>query len=877
MPNVGELTAQLTADLGQLRQGMRDAEKLMEQYENSVDRNLDQAERRWDKFSNAVAHGAGTMRTRIGSIVSRLGGLQAAMGGLALGAGFFGVMRSFSQLDQGLINISKTADLTGDKLNELESNIHDLAREIPVSTDSLLGMASTAGQLGVEGVENITNFTETVGKLQTASDLAGEEGAKQLARLLNTAGEGTDKVDELGSVIVRLGNNMAATEKEIAHMASEIGRGTAAFEVSSEQAVALGAALRAMGARAELSGSAIARTMIEIQKALDKGGSKLEQLTRLTEMTGGQLRETFAEDSMEVFTQFIRGVDKAAQRGNSITGILEQFGMSGTEAAKGLSPLIQNTEMMDRALRMANEEVRNATALNEEAAKAADSFGSQMRLTMNAVNEIASRIGEGFSPVIIDLAEDTRDWVAANDEWIQQDLPGEVKDIAGAFGDLLGSIQDLVTSDAFKTLMSHWEIIAGTGGGFLVGGPWGALTGFGVGVGADAYRSGARGGTQSGGVLGVGEGLGQRGLNATGQEMGGANREMERAEANLQDLGPLWSQHETRTEEVAEATKMLWEQMSSLNDQVEKQSGAAEDSGKAMDDLLGKFREWRSYVRAGGIPEPRSALSLSALAERQRQMTISYQDIAMRGVEGRNRALRTQAMAPPVVGRGEFDRVEEEAEQTFDYLEEFSRQSARNMQSNFSNFFFDGMKGELNSLEDFASSVFDTILRVWADTSAKMAARGLFGQEYMSGQSGQMGGLAGILGKGIGNMFSSGGGGGSTLPGPDLFRWSGGSPTEFHQGGILPEDILGFSRSGNAYSLQRGETVSPSHGGGGVEVHIHGAPEEPEVRRTPKKGGRGERLDLVFARQMSDQAGRDGPFTRALEERYGLTPRLQGR
>lgn len=404
-------------------------------------RGLEKAERRYRAFANKI-------EDRTEKLKKTVFGLQGALVSLGVGLSVKKALDAFSVLDKGLIAVQKTTNMTDQQIQKLNENIRKMSLQVPVATEGLLEIAEAAGQLGVQGVANVTLFTETLAKLQISSDVVGAEGAKSLARLLNTAGEGTEKIKTLGSVIVSLGNQMAASEKEIVHMAGEIGRATAAYEVSSETAAAYGAALKAMGARAEISGSAISKSMILIEKSLLKGGESLAFLERVTQKTGAELKKTFAQDAGEVFTAFIKGLNRMTKEGHSAVELLGEFGIKGVEGVKGLTPLIKNVHQLEKALKIANKEVKNATALDLEAINATKSFSAQMQLFWNAIDQVAAGIGKGLAPAIVDLTVKFRDWVKANDEFIQKKVPDAIQDLTQGFktlGDVVTWVGEGIT------------------------------------------------------------------------------------------------------------------------------------------------------------------------------------------------------------------------------------------------------------------------------------------------------------------------------------------------------------------------------------------------------------------------------------------------
>lgn len=379
-------------------------------------------------YGGALRTLSATLKPTTASMVA-LGASMAAIGAVGVKS-----LSEFSTLDEGLINVQKTTNLTDKGMKVLSASIQDMAANIPVTTERLLEIAGAAGQLGVKGVQNIEVFTKTLAKLEIASDIAGEEAAKSLARLMNVAGESVSEVETLGSVIVALGNNMAASESEIVSLATEVGLATSTFSVSSAEAAALGAAMRSMGVRAELGGSVVGRAMRSIEDAINAGGDSFQELQRLTGMAGDQLKRTFQTDATSVFQSWISGVGRVIEGGETAASVLDKFGLRGEEVLKVLPTMAVRSSELGDALRIAAKETESATALNEEAIRASESFASQMRMTMNVVDSIAASIGSGLAPTIVQITKDFRDWADENEEFIRIDLPQYLNDIATASG-----------------------------------------------------------------------------------------------------------------------------------------------------------------------------------------------------------------------------------------------------------------------------------------------------------------------------------------------------------------------------------------------------------------------------------------------------------
>lgn len=314
-----------------------------------------------------------------------------------------GVTKSFANYETALVGVGKTTNISGDSLKKFGKEFQALASTIPISTNELLGIAQAAGQLGVEGEKNLLKFTETIAKLGVATDLTGEEAATSLTRILNVTNEGIESIDTFGSVIVALGNNFAATESEIVRVTTEVARSTTVFGVSAAEAAALGTALKSVGVQAQLGGSAVGRAFREIDASIREGGTSLQNLASITGIAADQLQSTFAEDSTAVFQAFINGLGEIQAAGGSTTEALEAFGLSGDEINKVLPVLAKNSELVGEALALAGQEAKNATALNEEAAKAFDTLASEAQLVRNNFTDVATNIGEQLAPAITGL------------------------------------------------------------------------------------------------------------------------------------------------------------------------------------------------------------------------------------------------------------------------------------------------------------------------------------------------------------------------------------------------------------------------------------------------------------------------------------------
>ena len=309
-------------------------------------------------------------------------------------------INEFRELEKATIGVAKTTTLSAKEIDNLVSSFKGLSSEIPVSATELLGIAQIAGQLGIEGSDNIEKFTRVVAELGFATDLSSEQAATALARLINVTTTGIEDVDKLSSALVGLGNTTAATESEIIGVAQEIGKSTSVFKLSGEDVLGLAATLKELGQQAQLGGSVVGRIFREIQGAISKGGDQFKELQKITGQTGESLKDTFGRDTNAVFIQFVSGLRRLQEEGVPAQVSLERFGLTGDEINKVLPLLARNFAKLSKNLARSRTDFDENTARAKEAEAAFKSLDAQIKTMTNSASNLASTFGTILAPAV---------------------------------------------------------------------------------------------------------------------------------------------------------------------------------------------------------------------------------------------------------------------------------------------------------------------------------------------------------------------------------------------------------------------------------------------------------------------------------------------
>lgn len=316
--------------------------------------------------------------------------------------------------ENNFANVEKTVDGTDSQLKKIKQDIIDMTTvginghsEIPQTTAELTELAAAGGQLGIQ-TENISSFTETMAMMGSATNLAGEEGAKTLARFMNVTATSQDKVQNLGSAIVDLGNHFATTEAEIADMAMNMGATGSAVGISAQDILAYSTALSSLGVEAAAGGSSVSRIWMDIQSAVSSGGKALDAFAKISGKSATQFADDWKGNASGAFKDMLTGLSKS----KDIVGDLQKLGFENIRDLQALQKLAgpQGIQLLNDALDRSNRAWGENTALLNEFEKKAGKTASQLKVTKNNLIEAGRSVGEVLLPAVNSGAVDVKEF-----------------------------------------------------------------------------------------------------------------------------------------------------------------------------------------------------------------------------------------------------------------------------------------------------------------------------------------------------------------------------------------------------------------------------------------------------------------------------------
>jgi TP901 family phage tail tape measure protein len=356
-------------------------------------------------------------------------------------------IKAAADWEDSFAGVLKTVDGTTEELAELEQGLRDLATsaDSPVSAlanahTELAGVAEAAGQLGVE-LPDVLKFTETMGLLGMATDLAAEEAAVLSAQFANITGMDIgEDIDNFAASLVHLGNNSATTEGTILQLAQRIALAGKNAGLHESDILAMAAAVASLGFAPERAGTNISRFLNTVSAAVQTGGDDLALLAKVAGTDPKFFREKWETDSKTALVDFLTGL--GALDLSEQLAILDQLGLSGATTQEVILALAgdEGIALLTTSLEGSAKAWEDGTAAIEEGGKRADTTKGQFNKLKNNINDLAITVGEELLPPLNKGITALTNWIMK----LQETNPQVIKfAIAGLV--LLAALGPLIT------------------------------------------------------------------------------------------------------------------------------------------------------------------------------------------------------------------------------------------------------------------------------------------------------------------------------------------------------------------------------------------------------------------------------------------------
>ena len=330
----------------------------------------------------------------IGLITAGFASLTAAFSGISR------AKQAFQEWDESIANAMKTTQLSREEMLELDKELKKL--DTRTSQNNLLGLARTAGKLGIEGKDNILQFVSAADKINIAlgEDLGdnAEEALREIGKLVDIFSLETDYGIEqamlkVGSTINSLGMASTANEGYIVNFTKRIAGIAPNADISIDKVLGLAATLDKYGQMSETAATAVGQTITGMYK-------RTEEFARVARMSFGDFKELLEKDANEAFLRVLEGMNRGGEGMTTVVQALDSLHLNGQRASTVLGSLAKHSDELRNQQLLANQAFVDGSSVIEECNIKNETATAIMEKRKKAVLDEAVALGQTLTPAI---------------------------------------------------------------------------------------------------------------------------------------------------------------------------------------------------------------------------------------------------------------------------------------------------------------------------------------------------------------------------------------------------------------------------------------------------------------------------------------------
>ena len=345
--------------------------------------------------------------------------VDAAAAGYALYNAISAPVEAAIAFESAMADVGKVVDFdTPEQFAQMGDDILEMSTKIPMAADDIAAIVASAGQAGMAGDE-LLQFAEMAAKVGVAFGMSADKTGDALAKLKTALDLSVDDTSALAGAINHLSNSMASEAPAVIDYLRAVGSTGLQYGFTAEQTAAIGSAMIAAGADANVAATSFRNT----GKALTKGEAattKQKQAFKKLGLSSKKLAKDMQKDAAGTLRDVLSRIKQLPKEMQAAT-LSQIFG----DEARALAPLLSNLELYDQALGLVANKQEYANSAFEEYEVRAATTEAKLQLLDNAFNVLAVTIGQALLPSVNDtvdalmpLVQAATDFAKANPELI---------------------------------------------------------------------------------------------------------------------------------------------------------------------------------------------------------------------------------------------------------------------------------------------------------------------------------------------------------------------------------------------------------------------------------------------------------------------------
>lgn len=330
----------------------------------------------------------------IGLITAGFASLTAVFSGVSR------AKRSFQEWDEAIANAMKTTQLSREEMLQLNEALKKM--DTRTTQNSLLGLARTAGKLGIEGPDNILQFVSAADKINIAlsEDLGdnAEDALREIGKLVDIFSLETEfgleqAMLKTGSAINSLGMASTANEGYIVEFTKRVAGIAPNADISIDKILGLAATLDKYGQMSETSATAIGQTIMGMFRRTD-------EFARVAGMSVAEFKDLLVNDANEALLTVLEGMNRGGDGMITVVKALDSLHLQGQRASTVLGSLAKHSDELRHQQSLANQAFTEGTSIIEEANIKNTTATAIMEKRKKAIVDEAVALGQTLTPAI---------------------------------------------------------------------------------------------------------------------------------------------------------------------------------------------------------------------------------------------------------------------------------------------------------------------------------------------------------------------------------------------------------------------------------------------------------------------------------------------
>ena len=353
------------------------------------------------------------------------------MGTIALGATIAAPVKAAIDFESTMADVKKVVDFdTPDGFKKMGQDIINMSKVLPMTANDIGKIVAAGGQSGIAAKELMT-FAESAIKMGVAFDITADQAGQAMAEMRSAFKMNQQQVVVLADKINYLGNNTAASAKDIMEIVQRIGPLGEVAGTASGEIAALGATLRGMGVQNEIAATGIKNLMLSLTAGKAATKSQREAFARLG-YSSTAVAKSMQLDSKKTMLVILKQVAKLRKHEQS--AVLTQ--LFGKEVVGAIAPLLTNIKELEKNFDAVADKMKYAGSMEKEYQARAATTANALVIFRNQITALGITIGSVLLPAVNSVLKTISPWIGKVTE-LAQAHPVVTKAIVATAGALI--------------------------------------------------------------------------------------------------------------------------------------------------------------------------------------------------------------------------------------------------------------------------------------------------------------------------------------------------------------------------------------------------------------------------------------------------------